>query len=338
MRTTNRLQNRLPLDKAPLRSLNELEYLLGVSREELLRLAECDKHYCPFQLEKAAKPHCKLAEPSKLRNIDNPLEELKAVQSKILTRLLYPVQLPGFLFGAVRKRSIRDHASAHLGSSIVVKMDIKSYYPNITSHHVYHVWRVVLECSPEVASLLTRLTTYSYHLPQGAPTSPALANLFLASIYSPILAQCKEKGITASAWVDDLTFSGRDAREIIETVRQVLAAHGFKDSRKKRAVLGPRQAKVITGVRIGKDGPRACRIKMREVRAGIANLRKGKITERGFDKDVQSLRGKIVHIRSLCAADAIQLQNQLDNALSTRSSSPLGQQTAAPALPGLSSH
>ena len=312
MRTTSHLQSRLPINQAPLKSLGELEYLLAVPRAVLLRLAEWEVHYSPFQLAKPTKPHTKRLAPSKLRDIDNPLEELKGVQSKILKRLLLPVELPGFLFGAVPKKSILHHATTHLGAAVVVKMDIKSYYPNITSHHVYRVWRGVLGCSPEVASLLTRLTTCAYHLPQGAPTSPALANLLLASIYGPVLAACSEKHLTASAWVDDLTFSGDNAREVIETVRQVLAANGFKDSRRKRAILGPRDTKVITGVRLGKHGPRACRIKMREIRAGIFNLSQGRVTANGLHHDIQSLQGKITHIDSLCKADAKRLQDQLN--------------------------
>ena len=190
-------------------------------------------------------------------------------------------------------------------------MDIRSYYPNITSLHVYQVWSEVLKCSPPVAKLLTKLTTCDYHLPQGAPTSPALANLFLSSIYGPVLEECLKLGVVVTVWVDDLTFSGKNARGVMETVRQTLAAKGLKDSPKKRNILGPKHEKVITGVRLGKDGPRACRLKIREIRAGIFNLKLQKTTPRGRDKDIQSLQGKIAHIRSVCPQDATRLDLQL---------------------------
>lgn len=194
-------------------------------------------------------------------------------------------------------------------------MDIKSYYPSITSQHVYKVWSAVLGCSPPVAALLTKLTTCNFHLPQGAPTSPALANLFLASIYGPVLEACSQKDVEPTVWVDDLTFSGERAREVMEVVRSTLAAHGLKDSRKKRAILGPKDVKIITGVRLGNGRVRACRIKMREVRAGIFNLKIGRITPRGIDKDLQSLEGKISHIRSICPSDADSLSLQLSRVL-----------------------
>ncbi len=321
MRAVIQPQTRLPLDQAPLK---KLEFLLGANRDQLSRLADWKQNYAPFEQTKPPKPHSKKAGASKLRHIDNPKDELKQIQTRILKKLLLPVRLPGFLFGAVPRRSITDHAKAHIGASTVVKMDIKSYYPNLTNIHVYKVWSEVLRCSPPVAELLTKLTTCDYHLPQGAPTSPALANLFLSSIYGPVLEACSKEGVVVTAWVDDLTFSGVNARGVMETVRRTLAANGFKDSRKKRIVLGPRNMKIITGVRLGKDGPRACRLKVREIRAGIFNLKLQKATSRGIDKDIQSLQGKIAHIRSVCPEDAVRLELQIAKLINNPVQRPTG--------------
>ncbi len=150
---------------------------------------------------------------------------------------------------------------------------------------------------------------------QGAPTSPALANLLLSSIYAPVLEACSKEAVVVTVWVDDLTFSGKNARNVMETVRQTLAANGFKDSRKKRIVLGPQHVKLITCVRLGQNGPRACRLKIREIRAGIFNLKNQKTTSRGRDKDMQSLKGKIAHVRSVCPQDASGLEIQLSEIL-----------------------
>jgi RNA-directed DNA polymerase len=312
MKTATPNPQRLPLDQAPLRSLNELEYLLGEDRQTLSQLADWKQNYSPFQQAKKPKPHSKKPVPTKVRQIDNPQEALKRVQTKILKRLLVPVKLPDFLFGAVPKRSVHGHAARHLGAKTIVKMDIQSYYPNITTRHVYKVWRTVLGCSPPVASLLTKLTTCDFYLPQGAPTSPAIANLLLASFYGPVLNACQEMGIVVTVWVDDLTFSGERAREIIEPVRQTLAANGFKASQKKLHILGSKDAKHVTGPRLGAHSIRACKSAKAEVRAGIYNVRMSRFTTRGRSKDIQSLQGKISYLRSLCPTDAAQLQVQLD--------------------------
>lgn len=299
-------------DQRALKSLRDLEYRLRVDRKELRALAEYWKeHYSPFQQTKKPKPHQRITKAAKLRDIDNPGKDLKRVQKRILDTLLKPLELPHFLFGAVPDRCIRKHAREHLGSKTIVIMDIKSYYPNVTCKHVYGVFRDVLLCSPRIASLLTQLTTYDWHLPQGAPTSPALANLFLASIYGPVLEACKEKKLIVTAWVDDLAFSGDDARSVMELVRQTLANNGFKLSSKKCVILNPRSSKLITGVRLGDTQLRAPKNKLREIRAGIHNLQIGRLTDRGRAADLQSLKGKLMHIRSVCPKDAVGLESKL---------------------------
>ena len=303
----------LPLGQGPMKSLRDLEFRLGVDRGVLRQLAENWRdNYAPFQQAKKPKPHCQITKPIKLRDIDNPCKELKQIQTKILDRLLLPVALPHFLFGAVRKRSVRTHANEHLGAKTIVKMDIKSYYPNITNKHIYSVWKDVLLCSPRIAGLLTQLTTCDWHLPQGAPTSPALANLLLASIYGPVLDACAQKNIVVTAWVDDLIFSGDEARSIMELVRQTLADNGFKLSAKKSVILNPRAAKVVTGIRLGKNQLRACRLMLRDIRAGIHNLEIGRVTNRGRAKDFESLRGKIIYIKSIFPPDAAPLHEALN--------------------------
>ncbi len=303
----------------PITSLRDLEYRLGEDRETLRSLAKNWRtEYSPFQQAKPAKPFQREVKAGKVRNIDNPSKDLKRVQTKILNRLLRPVKLPHFLFGAVSKRCVNIHAAQHLlhGGECVVKMDVKSYYPNVTSRHVYSVWKRVLRCSPAIARLLTQLTTYDWHLPQGAPTSPALANIFLASIYSPVLEECSEKHITATAWVDDLIFSGKEARSVMELARQALAANGLKLSSKKRVILNGRDSKVITGVRLGNKRIRAPKEKLSDIRAAIHKLEIGQIANYQRDKYIVSLNGKINNIERICAQDAQPLKQRLISALS----------------------
>jgi RNA-directed DNA polymerase len=302
-----------PLGLAPLKSLRDLEHRLGTKRGILRSLAESfDNNYDPFRQAKVPKPHARIIRPPKLRDIDNPCKQLKAVQKRILDRLLAPVEMPHFIFGAVRNRCIRAHARQHHGATTIVKMDLRSYYPNITNRHVFYVWNDVLLCSPRIAYLLTKLTTYDGHLPQGAPSSPAIANILLASIYSPILQKCEEKKVLATAWVDDLIFSGAEARAVMDVVRSTLAAKGLRLSTKKTCILNAHSAKVITGVRLGKAGLRACSSTLRDIRAGIFNLERDRVTPLGRTRDIQKLRGKIAFIKSLCPSDAIRLTESLD--------------------------
>lgn len=246
----------------------------------------------------------------KYRQIDNPTRQLKDIQKRILEKILSRVDLPEYMFGAVSGKTLVAHAEKHVKNqaSTLVRMDISSYYPNVTCHHVYIVWHVVLSCPPPVAKLLTELTTFQWHLPQGAPTSPAIANILLASIYAPVCLASERAGLTITTWVDDLIFSGPAAREVMETVRATLAAAGFKIAPEKREILGPKKEKNVTGVRIGRYGPRAPYRKMSELRAAIHRLAIEDIDAAEIARYRQNLSARIAHVGTIHAGDAAKLK------------------------------
>jgi hypothetical protein len=255
----------------------------------------------------------KALEPTKVRQIDNPVKQLKNIQTRILRQVLSRVDLPSYMFGAVSGKTLVSHAEQHVENqaSTVVRMDISSYYPNVTCHHVYFVWNVILGCPPGVAKLLTELTTFEWHLPQGAPTSPAIANILLASIYAPVCLASEKAGLTITTWVDDLIFSGTAARGVMETVRATLASNGFKIAPRKRDILGPKDEKVITGVRLGRSHVRAPHKKMSELRAAIHRLAVGSVAPDDLDKYRQNLSARIAHIAWIHSGDATKLRRQV---------------------------
>lgn len=300
-------------------SLRDLEYRLGVKRADLNELLKSRSSiYQPFLRPKKQHPYpgklrrMDASKPIKYRRIDNPVKQLKDIQKRILKQVLACVDLPSYMFGAVSGKTLVRHAEQHIHNqaSTLVRMDISSYYPNVTCHHVYFVWNVVLGCPPPVASLLTELTTFEWHLPQGAPTSPAIANIFLASIYAPICLASEQAGLTITTWVDDLIFSGAAAREVMETVRTTLAANGFKIAPEKREILGPRAEKLVTGTRIGRFEVRSPHKKMSELRAAIHRLALGAVDAADIDRYRQNLSARIVHIGTIHKGDAARLKRR----------------------------
>ena len=244
--------------------------------------------------------------PVKLRRIENPVKKLKTIQTRILKRILSQVELPEYMYGAVAGKTLVSHADQHVKNqgSNVVCMDISSYYPNVTCSHVYLVWHAILSCPPPVASLLTGLTTFDWHLPQGAPTSPALANIYLASIYAPVCLASEEKGLTITTWVDDLIFSGNSARDVMNTVREVLASNGFRVAPKKRKIMGTRDEKVITGTRLGHAQVRVTHKKMSDLRAAIHRLAMGQVPPGELKRYRENLAARIAHVEWIHPHDA----------------------------------
>jgi RNA-directed DNA polymerase len=290
---------------------------LGCHADDLRMLAETARDfYKPFPLHPKQRPFAKKP-PKKSRPIDNPTGSLKQAQNRISEFLLSPVVLPDHIFGAVRYRSIVGNAQCHHGASLLVTLDIRQCFPSITNPHVYSVWANILGCSPAVASLLTKLTTFDRHLPQGAPTSPVLANLFIWSIDGQIRDACAQLGVEYSTWIDDLAFSGDKARDVIQVVVRTLKRNGLRLSHQKIKIMGGSESKLLTGTRFGSRSLRAPREMCDRARAGIHKLRCGLVPESERAIYCRKLIALISHIERLSPKDSVRLRTALSVQLSS---------------------
>src|ERR1700688_956065 len=271
----------------PLVSIRDLAWRLRIAAAELVSLAKsASAHYQPFPKERPGK---------RPRQIDNPDKELKRVQRRIHNILLKPLDMPGHLHGGISKRSTRTNSSCHLGSRMLVQLDLKDFFPSIEPKHVYNVW-LRLGCAPRVASLLTALTTYNYRLPQGAPTSSALANLALLDADSTINQAGSRSGCIFTRFVDDLSLSGDQPQVLIGFVALTVQRSGFRLSRKKQRIMPGSGKQEVTGLSVNKRrGPSISRKKRDRVRSAIHQL-SGLRTADDFNRAVTSLRGRISYI------------------------------------------
>jgi RNA-directed DNA polymerase len=206
-------QRRVGHQSLNIRSLDHLAHCLGVPLRVLEELADhVVWHYNPTTL----RPK-KLSE--KPREIDAPLARLKHIQRRINSLLLTDLWLPDSIHAYRRRRSIKTAAEPHKGRPFLWVADIRQFYPSISHRHVYAMF-FKLGCTPDVARLLTMLTTHFHRLPQGAPTSPSLANLYLR--LSGIAARI---GGLAARHRLQVTFFGDDILLSSEQPFQGLTAH-----------------------------------------------------------------------------------------------------------------
>jgi RNA-directed DNA polymerase len=205
-------------------------------------------------------------------------------------------------------------AERHLHVALLVTLDVKQCFPSITCAHVYRVWSDFLGCSPPVSQLLTQLTTFKRHLPQGAATSPLLANLLIWMIDEPIRRTCDELSVVYSTWIDDLAFSGGMARALIQPAVSVLAAHGLRVGRHKIRIMGPNEIKLLTGTRLGSAGIRAPKDKLSRLRSGIHKFRTGLVRPEEAEKYILGLVGQLRFIHQLCPGDASRYAGKLSEA------------------------
>lgn len=208
-------------------SLSRLEGLLGRSRVELRALAdEVERHYRPFHL------HDTWGLKKSDRHIDDPDPELKVVQ-RAIKRLLHGIWRPPHgMFGAVAERSLLHNANVHAGRRVLVTVDIRRCFPSISNLVVCDALRRLVGAS-ETAKLLTKLVTVNFHLPQGAPTSPILANIVLQPAFDALQAEGRRIGVLVSSWIDDFAFSGARARELVDLAYKEFGALGLTIARDK---------------------------------------------------------------------------------------------------------
>jgi RNA-directed DNA polymerase len=285
-------------------SLRHLEVLLGHSRSELQDLAKHGiRYYDPFPHHRKERPFAKSVKSAKQRWIDNPTGPLKAIQSRIEQRVLNRVILPEHLLGGVRGKTIKDNAERHFAAKFLVTIDIKSFFPSITPHQVRSVWRETLNCSPDVAYLLTGLTTCRGYLPQGAPTSTMLANLVLSSFDEEIRTACDAHAVVYSSWVDDLAFSGEDARLVVAPVIAALKNAGFRVSHSKIKVMGPGERKVLNNLVLGRFIT-VQKEYIGRIRAGLYHLKRDHVPKEDRTGYIEGLLGSISYLKLFDAKKA----------------------------------
>jgi RNA-directed DNA polymerase len=205
-----------------------------------------DKQFYREKQEKKELKNGKL----KTRILNPSLGRLKLLQTRIKENILDQIQFPDYIQGGLKGCSNITNASKHLGNKFKFTTDIKGFFPSVKYKQVYRVFSQ-LSPLPEVARLLTCLTTYKGHLPQGTPTSSHLANMVFLEVDKKIERYCSEKGITYTRYIDDITLSAPfDFKNMLDVIIDFINQAGFKISSRKTQY---RHILDITGVSTGNN-------------------------------------------------------------------------------------
>ena len=174
--------------------------------------------------------------------------ELKLIQARIKDRILDKLELPIFVQGGVKGRDNVTNALFHKGNKFFFLTDIKKFFPSIRHFQVYEML-VSNDFSPTIAGILTKLTTHQGRLPQGTPTSTALANLTFCIVDARLSEFCNEHDLTFTRFVDDITISNKHPfKQLSDPIAKIITGHGYTISRKKTVYkVGPTN---VTGVSV----------------------------------------------------------------------------------------
>ena len=311
-----------------LRTRDELAAAMGIPRGVLDWLAFPDRageppHYVSFAVPKRTGGY---------RVLYAPKPRLKQAQRWVHRNILDKVAPSPAAHGFVHGRSIHTNAAEHAGKDIVITLDLQDFFPSVTYRRVRGIFQAI-GYGEEAAIALAMLCTVKpavkvqeflggirhRMLPQGAPTSPALANLACRKLDARLGGVARKFGCTCTRYADDITFSGDEALErslkrFVPLLRLIIEEEGFRLNRKKIhfARRGARQK--VTGLVVN-DAPSVPRRTRRRLRAILHNAQ-----ETGLDAQnlanhphfAASLRGRIEFIRSTHPDLASRLLAQLD--------------------------
>ncbi len=158
---------------------------------------------------------------------------LKILQKRISTFLSMNISFPEYAYGGIKKKDNVLNAKKHQGKKYVFLTDMQDFFPFITCKMVYSEF-VRLHFSSDVASVLTKLTTYKGHLPQGASTSSIIANLVFIPTGNKIKEFAQTHDLTFTTFVDDITLSSAiDFKDKTNQIIEIIYNGGFKISHKK---------------------------------------------------------------------------------------------------------
>ena len=241
------------------------------------------EHYRTFQMAKRGGGYRLIAHPNKT---------LKRAQRWVLRSILDRLHTGNACYGFERGSSLVQHAAVHAGARSVLTMDFENFFPSISIARVNRVFQVA-GYNPRAASILAHLCCRKGRLPQGAPSSPKLANLACHQIDRRLMGGASSLGLKYSRYADDLSFSCNDPCLLVRAkpfIARIVGESGFRLNDRKTRIAGPSRARKVTGLVISGDSVGIGRQKLRRLRAEVHAFHLGRAGS------LVVLQGKLDHV------------------------------------------
>jgi retron-type reverse transcriptase len=266
----------LDWDLPKFESAAELACHFGISGRELHWLSAISthaefrpRHYVATWIKKRS---------SGFRLVESPKSKLKLVQRFILDDILSRVPVHESAHGFRKSRSVLTFVSPHVGRPFCIRMDLRDFFPSVTAGRVmglFRSWGFDSDVARQLAGLCTTITPKelvepqrpsgcigsfrverlygSPHLPQGAPTSPALANLAAYNFDCRLTKLAESVGATYTRYADDILLSGtkdfaRSAKQLSTLIGAIALEESFEVNFHKTRMLSSAQRQKSAGI------------------------------------------------------------------------------------------
>lgn len=168
----------------------------------------------------------------RLRLINKPTYSLKMLQKEV-KEYLNNFDLPNCMYGGISELNNIDNALEHIDNRFFLTIDLKNFFGAISNSCIYRTL-TNLGFSRDYARSITRIATVNGCLPQGAPTSTILSNLAFAPTALLLESFCKQRDITFTVYIDDLSFSSTKCfKHYTKEIIEIIASKGFHVNHQK---------------------------------------------------------------------------------------------------------
>lgn len=204
----------------------------------------------------------------KMRKIEQPIDEGMDYLKEKLEEVeqLEELKPSPFSFAFMRGRNIVSCAKQHHGKKYVARMDIKDFFGSITLEKFVKYVDIHFKKYSKIrrAKLIEKIKPcFKYdeklgehtYLPQGAPTSPFLSNVYMRFFDWRMAWFCMESGVVFNRYADDMFFSGDDLKKIygcFSVAKNYLKDIKLEENKDKRKIMKDGQRMAVVGVVINK--------------------------------------------------------------------------------------
>lgn len=302
---------------SPIANVKSLASILSMSEQELLEIAaNVDQLWKPGKLLKK-----KTGEPRPTSDAREPLKTVhEHIKNRILKQVDYPLYMQGGIADPKSPRSCTSHAKIHANKRILIAEDVKDFFPSSDCSVVYGIWQYLFNFSPDIAQLLTTLTTHNGCLPQGWKTSGYLANLVFWDREPDLVIHLEQQGYSYSRFMDDVTVSSRyrmsqkHKTDVISNIYGMLFGNGFTPKRSKHEIVAANAPMRVTNLGVNGKQPTVPKKERQKVRAMVYQLELRAQNEIGGDlylKEWRKVSGKVGRISSMHKIEGGDLRRRL---------------------------
>jgi RNA-directed DNA polymerase len=288
-------------------TLTELAAFLGITAGELTWFTRLRgaSHYHLQSIPKRS---------GGVRQLAVPKPRLKAIQREILAELLSTVPLHSAAHGFCRGRSIHTFIAPHVQPAALLRLDLADFFPSLRFPRVAAFFRTAGYPEP-VADALAALCTHEGSLPQGAPTSPALANALAYRLDCRLAGLARSAGLQYTRYADDLAFSGPTlTRTFLPHAAAIVLEEGFVPNYRKTRLMFPEQRQHLTGLTLNQK-PNLARPDYDLLKATLTNcVRHGARTQNrdGHPAFREHLLGRVAHATAVNPSKGARLRAIFD--------------------------